>query len=1158
MVRRWSSTSLLAALALLLALVACGRQVAPPAAPTADGRPEAPTAQAVAPDLFLSEVIEGSGNNKALEIYNATGGAVDLAAGGYVVEMYFNGSTSAGLSIALTGTVASGDVYVVANANAGIAAILDAADQTNGSGWYNGDDAVALSKGGAILDVFGQIGFDPGSAWGGGDTATANHTLRRQAGVCAGDPNGADAFDPAVEWNGFAQDTVDGLGAHTSSCGSIGEPSGVINEFVASHSGTDDHEYVEVKGLPNTDLSRLTVLELEGDGAGAGAVDGAWTVGTTDASGYWTTGFLTSELENGSMTLLLVRDFRGTVGDDLDTDDDGTLDATPWSALVDDVAVVDGGASDRGYSTTVLAASYDGLSSFPPGGASRLPDGVDTDTTADWMRNDFDLAGIATFSGTPVLGEALNTPGATNEAYVPDPLGVCGDPATFIHDVQGGGSASPVQGDTVVLEGVVVGDFQQGDGVGAGDGIDNDLAGFYLQEEDAEADADAATSEGIFVYLPGPVAGSGAPDVAVGDVVRVLGTVQEYNGLTELSSVQGVSLCGSGTPPAASELPLPAPSADALEALEGMRVVFTEPLGIAEYYNFDRYGEVVLALPNPVSPGPGGPSAADQDRPFQPTSYVSPGALAQDVAAALPLRRITLDDGRSSQNPDPARHPAGGVFDLSHRFRGGDTLANVEGVLDDSFGLYRIQPTAGATYAAANPRPLTPPSVGGDVTVASLNVLNYFTTLGSRGAATAQEFTRQETKIVAALAGLDADVVGLIEIENDTSTVQALVDALNASVGAGSYAAVHTGAIGVDEIKVALIYKPAAVTPVGDYAVLDGSVDARFVDSKNRPALAQSFARTSDGATLTVVVNHLKSKGSDCNDLGDPDTGDGQGNCSVTRTQAAAALADWLASDPTGVGDPDVLVVGDLNSYDHEDPIAALLRGRDDTAATDDDLTDLARALQGEFAYSYVFDGQLGYLDYAVASASLAPQVTGMGYWHINADEPDLLDYTMGFKQDAQDALYEPNAFRSSDHDPALVGLTLDRAPDCSAAAPSMDTLWPPSHKRVPIDVLGVTDPEGGAITITIDGILQDEPVDTPGDLDGDTSPDGFGVGTTTAEVRAERIEGGNGRVIHIAFTAVDAAQQRCTGEVVVTVPSNKGRHGSAVEDAPLYDATEE
>jgi hypothetical protein len=174
-----------------------------------------------------------------------------------------------------------------------------------------------------------------------------------------------------------------------------------------------------------------------------------------------------------------------------------------------------------------------------------------------------------------------------------------------------------------------------------------------------------------------------------------------------------------------------------------------------------------------------------------------------------------------------------------------------------------------------------------------------------------------------------------------------------------------------------------------------------------------------------VVVNHLKSKGSDCNDVGDPDIGDGQGNCNVTRTNAAQALVDWLATDPTGSGDADFLIMGDLNSYAQEDPIDAVRAGADDTAGTFDDYTNLIAQYQGPYAYSYVFDGQAGYLDHALASATLAAQVTGTADWHINADEPDILDYDTSFKPAAQDALYEPNAYRSSDHDAVVVGLNL-------------------------------------------------------------------------------------------------------------------------------------
>jgi len=235
--------------------------------------------------------------------------------------------------------------------------------------------------------------------------------------------------------------------------------------------------------------------------------------------------------------------------------------------------------------------------------------------------------------------------------------------------------------------------------------------------------------------------------------------------------------------------------------------------------------------------------------------------------------------------------------------------------------------------------------------------------------------------------------------------------------------------IGTDEIKVALIYKPAAVTPVGAFKIITSATDPRFIDDKNRPSLAQTFRKNSNGEKLTVVVNHLKSKGSDCNDVGDPDTGDLQGNCNLTRQKAAAAISDWLATDPTGSGDPDFLLIGDMNSYTFEDPITTFIGHG---------FTNLARLFGGLGAYSYVFDGESGYLDHALASSSLAAQATGATHWHINADEPIALDYNVEFKTANQvNTFYDPGPYRASDHDPVVIGLTLNAAPTATFNAPS-------------------------------------------------------------------------------------------------------------------------
>ncbi|NES12492.1 MULTISPECIES: lamin tail domain-containing protein [Micromonospora] len=186
-----------------------------------------PAASAASTDLFISEYVEGSSNNKAIELYNGTDAPVDLTAGGYQLQFFFNGATTS-TNVPLTGTVAAGDVFVFA-ASSAAPAILAQADQTYGGSLYNGDDAIVLRKGTTVVDSIGQVGFDPGTEWGSGLTSTADNTLRRLPSVTAGDTDPADAFDPAVQWVGFATDTFDGLGSHTvdSGGGPVDQPATV-------------------------------------------------------------------------------------------------------------------------------------------------------------------------------------------------------------------------------------------------------------------------------------------------------------------------------------------------------------------------------------------------------------------------------------------------------------------------------------------------------------------------------------------------------------------------------------------------------------------------------------------------------------------------------------------------------------------------------------------------------------------------------------------------------------------------------------------------------------------------------------------------------------------------------------------------------------------
>jgi predicted extracellular nuclease len=698
------------------------------------------------------------------------------------------------------------------------------------------------------------------------------------------------------------------------------------------------------------------------------------------------------------------------LNDDIDANDDGAIDNTPWTRIVDSIGVSDGDGGDFNYSTPALTPGYDG-GSFTVGGASRIPNGTDTDAAGDWIRNDFEGAGLPSFPAVVAdPGEAINTPGNANEVQVIAPE-VCGDPATLISTIQGTTDTSPEDGNVHSIEGVVVGDFQD---------TTTGLSGFYIQEEDSDADLDPTTSEGVFVYDPGFTT-----DVSEGELVRVRGTVGDFSGQTQLESIQFVAICVGNPAATPVNITLPVASISDLESVEGMAVNFTQTLYATDHFNVGRFGEVTLSV---------------NDRLYIPTNVVEPGAPANALADLNLRSQILMDDGSSVEWPAAVPY-----LGADNTLRLGETTNGLTGVLTEGFGAYRVHPTAPVVFdPAGNPRASTPvPTVGGNLKVASFNVLNYFTTIdngsnGARGADNATEFTRQQTKIVDALADLNADVVGLIEIENNSATaVSNLVNALNGVVGAGTYAYIDDPLVGLgsDAIKVAIIYKPAVVSAVGaSQATLASPFDIR------RPPLAQTFQHNASGEVFTFVVVHFKSKGCSGASGADTDQGDGQGCYNAERTQASATLKTWLGTDPTSSGDPDFLVMGDFNAYVNEDPIDEMLVGANYTSLLSD--------LPADEQYSYVFFGEAGALDNAFASTSLDSQVTGVGVWHINADEPRALDYnddivdageSSGNTPENQPYLYQPDQYRSSDHDAIVVGLNFAVVNDLAASAVCVD-----------------------------------------------------------------------------------------------------------------------
>lgn len=555
--------------------------------------------------------------------------------------------------------------------------------------------------------------------------------------------------------------------------------------------------------------------------------------------------------------------------------------------------------------------------------------------------------------------------------------------------IQGSGDASPLNGQVVSTEGVVSAVFPG-------------LNGYTLQDD--AGDGDASTSDGIFVFAPGHSA-------VVGQRLRLTANVTEFNTVTQLTSPSAVQVLGSGVSITPTDIVLPEAFEGELERYEGMLVRITSPLTASQNYFQGRYGQVTLSA---------------EGRMEIPTNRHPAGS-----AEALALRdenarrRIVLDDGSTAQNPNPIP-----FIGADNTLRAGDTVTGLTGVIDhglitaasDGPRDYKLHPVLTPEFSRDNPRTATPAAVGGNVRVASFNVLNYFSTIDQagascfptgtrsdcRGADSALEFTRQRDKILAALRAMDADVVGLIEIENNgQGAVNNLVAALNASAGGVVYAAVGlpVGGTGTDAIRQAMIYKPAKLTPVGS-AISDTAT------VHNRPPLAQTFA-AANGERFTVIVNHFKSKS--CGDAAgvEADQGDGQGCWNPLRVQQAAALQTFIQQLPGQGGAADVLVIGDLNAYAKEDPVLALTSGG---------LSDLAAGI--DLNYTYTFDGESGALDHALASAALAGKVSGITQWHINTDEPFVIDYNTEFKP--QD-LYAPTAFRSSDHDPVLIGLNLLR-----------------------------------------------------------------------------------------------------------------------------------
>ncbi|MTI44749.1 VCBS repeat-containing protein [Roseibium hamelinense] len=822
-----------------------------------------------------------------------------------------------------------------------------------------------------------------------------------------------------------------------------------INEVHYDNSGTDTGEFVEIRVAAGTDTSGLEVLLVNGNNGSVYNTEFVSNLsGSTDeALNYYVWELPANGIQNGAPDGIALLD-NGTVLEFL------SYAGTFTSAELDGT---ERASADIGVSETSSTAAGQSL--------QRNEDGT-------WN------------------GPTGNTKGAANK----DDGGTSEPTPHLISEVQGSGDASLLTGEYVQVSAVVTYTTENG---------------FFLQEEDADADDDARTSEGIFVFT------GGTPDVEAGDLVNVAGTVEEYFGFTRLGGTLGITRLGTTALPTQADIQLSHMATD-FEQYEGMRISVTsgiegERLTIVENFNFDRFGDIAISAGNQI----------------QPTQLFDAQNEATDVAAlaeANQNNRLSITDGVSSQNTDTYRYIVntsdgddgdgilgnGDVFsETGPTLRLGSKLdAPVEGILSFEFGEYKalIEGTLSIDEKTnSGARLETPEPVGGSIQVASFNVLNYFTTfsggtgpggtLSPRGADTQAELDRQTAKLVDAITETGGDVIALQEIENNGfgsgSAIATLVAALNAKAqaeGTGAdYAFVNPletgepGYVGTDAIMTGIIYDTTKMRLVhADMLVFNEASAAAtfqiadalnpFVETsdqlgdfqRNRPATVATFEEIDSGETFTLASIHFKSKGdSNLQDLAesirtaldegkipadqeaavnaaltallvDPnfDQANGQAYWNQARLDASRELITWLegsyadALAAIGVDDADYLLMGDFNAYAEEDAVQAV---RDDAGYID--LIDVFVGQQN--AYSFVFDGQRGTLDQALASDSLANQVTGLTEWHINADEPDLLNYDQSF---TDPGFYSADVFASSDHDPVVVGLTLETAEDAVIA----------------------------------------------------------------------------------------------------------------------------
>lgn len=610
-----------------------------------------------------------------------------------------------------------------------------------------------------------------------------------------------------------------------------------------------------------------------------------------------------------------------------------------------------------------------------------------------------------------------------------------------IAQVQGTTDVSPLASRSVTTTGIVTAVYAEGG-----------LNGYFVQTPgSSSADFTPGESDGIFVYSVDTV-----KNVGIGDLVKVTGTVSEYKKQTQLTvRTGGLEKLGAGQSiePIRDVLP---EDATAREALEGMLVQPAGDITVTDNYSTNRYGSFTLV-------NGGSPLRTATD-------VVKPGEEAIAYEAANKEKTFVLEDGSTVDYTRGGSETPVAYLSQDNPLRiGAPVTFQHPAVLSYSFDAWTLQPTTtvnGSTSPSdlpvswTNTREAAPDPVGGEVSISSFNVLNYFSTTGdeltgctfykdrqnnpvtvnsgcdARGAANHENFERQQAKIVSAINTMDVSVLSLEEIENSAvfgkdrdEALNTLVDALNAAAGENKWAAVPSPAQlpeTEDVIRTAFIYQPARVAPVGESEIL---TDTTAFENARKP-LAQAFASVNsddNDEIFVAIVNHFKSKGSGSGE--NADQGDGQGASNASRVTQATDLVKFADAQEAKHNTGNVVVLGDFNSYLQEDPLQVLYRAGYISLDTHFDA-----------GQTYAYGGRTGSLDHVLASGDFIDNFTDADVWNINSVE------SIGFEYSRYNSnitnLYSADPYRSSDHDPLVAGFNLSQ--------PNDESVTPPTGKKNP------------------------------------------------------------------------------------------------------------